>query len=369
MRSEGTRERHEVIVIGGGQAGLATGYFLARRGVDFVILDANARTGDTWRNRWDSLRLFTPAVHDGLPGLPFPAAANAFPTKDEMADYLEAYVRRFDLPVRHGMAVEGLTAEDGHYVVTAGGQDLEAEQVVVATGAYPTARVPAFAPELAPGIRQLTAAEYRNAGQLLDGGVLVVGAGNSGAEIAMEAAAGHQTWLSGRGTGQVPAPVYAANGRFFWWFASHILTRNTPIGRKALAKIESGGGPLIRLRMADVVAAGVERVSRTVGVRDGRPLLDDGRVLDVSNVVWATGFVADYSWIRLPGFGDDGTVTHERGVVTGSPGLYFVGLPFQSGFTSAFIGGVERDARRIVDVLAAARHPRGTPHPATAAGE
>lgn len=367
MGSESYPERHEVVVIGGGQAGLATGYFLAQRGIDCAILDASARTGDAWRKRWDSLKLFTPAVHDGLPGLPFPAAANAFPTKDEMADYLEAYVAHFDLPVRHAIAVDGLSRQGDCYVVTAGDRRFEADQVVVATGAYPHPRVPAFAADLAPGIRQLTAAEYRNPGQLLDGGVLVVGAGNSGAEIAIEAAAGHQAWLSGRGTGQVPAPAYAGNGRFFWWVATHVLTRDTPIGRKALAKMESGGGPLIRLRMQDVTAAGVERVPRTVGVRDGRPLLEDGCTLDVANVVWTTGFDVDFSWIRLPVLGADGRLAHDRGVVAAVPGLWFVGLPFQSGFTSAFIGGVERDARRIVEALAASRSARGA-RPAVGAG-
>ena len=293
----------------------------------------------------------------GLPGLPFPAPANAFPTKDEMADYLETYVQRFELPVRHGVPVDAVTAEGNRYMVSASGREFVADQVVVATGAYQTPRVPAFASELAPGINQLTAAEYRNAGQLLPGSVLVVGAGNTGAEIAIEAAAAHETWLSGRGTGHVPDPAYAGNGRYFWWVASHVLTRDTPIGRRALAKIESGGGPLIRLHMNEVVAAGVQRVPRTVGVRDGQPLLEDGRALDVANVVWATGFVSDYTWIRLPVFDLDGSLAHARGVVSAAPGLFFVGLPLQSGFTSAFIGGVERDARRIVDALAAT--PRG----------
>ena len=209
----GTPERIETIVIGGGQSGLAVGYHLARQGRPFVILDANERIGDSWRKRWDSLRVFTPARLDGLPGMPFPAPASSFPTKDEVADYLVAYAARFDLPVRTGVRVDGLSRFGDRFVVTSGDRRFEADNVVVATGAYHNPRVPVFAPELDPAIVQVHSSEYRNPSQLQEGGVLVVGAGNSGAEIALEASRGHRTWLSGRDTGHEPVRAGAWPGQ------------------------------------------------------------------------------------------------------------------------------------------------------------
>ena len=183
--TNGTGRIH-TIVIGGGQAGLSVGYWLTRMGVPFLILDASARIGDTWRGRWDSLRLFTPARFDGLAGMPFPAHPEYFPTKDEMADYLEAYAARFALPVRSGTRVDRVTREGGRFVVRAGATRFEADNVVVAMASYQEPRVPAFAAELDPSIVQLHSADYRNPSQMAEGDVLLVGAGNSGAEIAFE---------------------------------------------------------------------------------------------------------------------------------------------------------------------------------------
>ena len=197
-------EQIQTVVIGAGQAGLSTGYFLARHGLPHVILEAHQRVGDSWRRRWDSLRLFTPARFDGLAGMPYPAPSHSFPTKNEMADYLEAYASRFKLPVRTGVQVDRLSRQDGRYSITAGGRVLEAEHVVVAMATFQRPRVPPFAAELDRGIVQLHSSEYRNLGQLAPGSVLVVGAGNSGSEIAMEAArAGRETWLAGRDVGHI----------------------------------------------------------------------------------------------------------------------------------------------------------------------
>ena len=356
----GKPERIQTVVIGGGQAGLSVGYHLARRGLPFVILEANPRIGDTWRTRWDSLRLFTPALYDGIAGMPFPAPPRTFPTKDEMADYLEAYAARFALPVRTGVAVDRLVREGDRYVVTAGNRSFEADHVVVAMATYQRRRVPAFAAELDPGVVQLHSLDYRNRSQLRPGGVLIVGAGNSGSEIALELArAGHQTWLSGRDTGHIPFRIEGVAGRFVLVHLvlrvvfHRVLTTDTPIGRKARPKIVSQGGPLIRVKPKDLAAAGVQRVPRTAGVRDGLPLLDDGRVLDVTNVVWCTGFHPGFSWIQLPAFGSDGEPVHARGVAANEPGLYFVGLHFLYAMSSTMIHGVGRDAEHIVDTIAA----------------
>jgi putative flavoprotein involved in K+ transport len=290
-------ERVQAVVIGGGQAGLSVGHYLKQHGISFVILEAHKRIGDSWRGRWDSLRLFTPARFDGLAGLPFPAPANAFPTKNEMGDYLERYAAHFQLPVRVGAKVDRLSKEGNQYVVRAGTRRFEADHVVVAMANYQTPRVPSFACELDPAIVQMHSLDYRNPRQLREGGVLLVGAGNSGAEIALEAArAGHATWMSGRATGHVPFQLGGFAGRLFLTrfvlrFVFHrVLTLGTPLGRKRRPRIVSKGTPLIRIKPNELASAGVERTPRTVGVRDGKPLLEDGRVLDVSNVIWCTGF-------------------------------------------------------------------------------
>jgi putative flavoprotein involved in K+ transport len=196
--------RFETVIIGGGQAGLAVGYHLATQQRSVVILDASERVGDSWRKRWDSLRVFTPARYDGLPGWAFPAPGWSYPTKDQVADYLESYAARFQLPVRTGIRVDGLSRENGGYVVTSGLSRYDADNVVVATSGYQAPRIPVYASELDPNIVQLHSSEYRNPSQLREGGVLVVGAGNSGAEIALESSSDHHTRLSGRDTGQEP---------------------------------------------------------------------------------------------------------------------------------------------------------------------
>jgi putative flavoprotein involved in K+ transport len=351
-----TTLNYDTIVIGGGQAGLATGYYLKQQGRDFIILDANERTGDSWRKRWDSLRLFTPARFDGLPGLPFPARPYAFPTKDEMADYLEAYAARFDLPVRVGIRVDRLTRPDGRFMIETDNLRFGADNVVIAMSNWQKPRVPPFAREIDPGIVQLHSSEYKNPSQLQDGGVLIVGAGNSGAEIALEVARGHPVWLSGRNTGHVPfrigsLPYRLILARLVGRILIHrVLTVNTPIGRKMRPKILSKGQPLVRVKPKDLAASGIQRVPRTEGVRDGLPVLEGSRMLDVANVIWCTGFRPGFAWIDLPIFGEDGPL-HERGVVTSEPGLYFVGLTFLFAAPSSMVHGVGRDAEFVVKAI------------------
>ena len=353
-------ERVQVVVIGGGQAGLSVGYHLARRGIEFVILEAHERIGDSWRSRWDSLRLFTPARFDGLDGMPFPAPRQAFPTKDEMARYLEDYAARFALPVRTGVKVDRLSRDGDRYLVAAGNRSWEADHVVVAMASYQHPRVPTFARELDPGVIQLHSSEYRNLSQLREGGVLVVGAGNSGSEIALEAArGGHPTWLSGRDTGHIPFRIdglaaRAGLARVVLRILFHrILTTSTPVGRKLRPTVVSRGGPLIRIKPWDLAAAGIHRVPRTVGVRGGLPVLEDQRVLDVTNVVWCTGFHPGFSWIDIPVLERDGEPVHDRGIVPGQSGLYFAGLHFLYAMSSTMIHGVGRDAEHIAETIQA----------------
>lgn len=359
------RERTDTLVIGGGQAGLTVGYHLARAGVPFLIVDANERTGDSWRQRWDSLRLFTPNRFNSLPGLRIPGDDWGFPTKDELADYLESYARHFDLPIRHGVEIDHLAREDGGFLAAASEAEFEAKRVVVAMAAYQKPKVPEFAGGLDPDIVQLHAADYKSPAQLQDGDVLVVGLGNSGAEIAKELAEDRHVRLSGKPSAVQPFRPERLSGRILMPFVgpvllNRVLTTSNPLGRKVRSKMLHKAAPLLRVKPKDLVAAGVERVGRVTGVVDGRPTLDDGSVLDVANVVWCTGFEPGFSWIDLPLFDGEGHVNHERGVVNDVPGVYFVGLKFQYSVLSDTLLAVDRDAGYVVDHLVNDRRAVGT---------
>ncbi|MGX5714797.1 flavin-containing monooxygenase [Arthrobacter sp. MAHUQ-56] len=350
-------EHFDTVVIGGGQAGLAMGYHVSRLHRPFVILDENARTGDSWRSRWDSLRLFTPARYDALPGSRYPAPPWSYPSRDGFADYLSAYAAEFSLPVRHNTRVIRLGHNGTSFVIDTGTGQLEAGNVVVASGWDRKPKVPAFAHQLDHTIRQLPAADYKNPQDLQPGPVLVVGAGNSGADIALELAASRKTYLSGRHPGEIPWPIDAVAARpltlaVFFAF-SHILNLKTPVGRKARPQVLAHSGPLIRVKDRDLVAAGVERVPRTEGTRDGMPLLADGRTLDVANVIWCTGFRPALEWIDLPVTGPDGEPQQERGVAKAQAGLYFLGAVFQQSLASSMVHGVGRDAAYIARHIAA----------------
>ena len=355
-------ERVQTLILGGGQAGLAAGYHLARRDLPFLILDANERIGDSWRRRWDSLRLFTPARYNALPGMAFPGPAHVFSTKDEVADYLAAYAAQFELPLRTGIRVDRLSRNGAGFTVEAGTRHFEADNVVVAMGSDQVPRIPAFADQLDPGIVQLHSSEYRNPAGLQAGPVLVVGVGNSGGEIAIEVVKEHPAWLAGEESGHVPIRIERAAAKFvflpllFRFIGHHVLTVRTPIGRRMRPKLLSRGAPLVRVKPKDIVAAGIERVPRVVGAQDGLPLLEDGRVLEAANVIWCTGYRPDFSWIDLPVFGEEDEPAepiHYRGVVTNEPGLYFVGLFFLYAMSSGFLPGVGRDAERVVEHIAA----------------
>ena len=348
----------ETIVIGGGQAGLVTGHHLAKLDREFLILDANPRVGDAWRNRWESLRLFTPARYCGLPGLPFPLRGDAFPTKDQMADYLEQYAERFDLPVRTRTRVDSLRRRKERFVIETRYQDYEADNVIVAMADYQIPKIPNFACNLNSSIVQLHSQEYRNPSQLQPGPVLIAGVGNSGAEIGIELARTHQVWLAGKETGVIPWRIDTLLNRFvlsrlFRFVFHRVLTLDTPLGRNAHSKIALKAGPLARTKPQDIDAAGIERVPRVEGAKERRPVLADGRVLDAANVIWCTGYQHSFPWIELPIFGEHGSPIHHRGVVPQAPGLYFVGLNWQYAMSSATIIGVSRDAKYVVQALAA----------------
>lgn len=296
LREHAQRERVSVIVIGAGQSGLSVGYHLKRLGLEFIIVDANARVGDSWRQRWDSLRLFTPNRLNGLDGMPFPGPRYAFPTKDEMGDYLESYAAHYQLPVLHGVRVNRLWREGDRYLVDAGSRQFEADHVVVAMASYQGRKVPAFAKELSPAIVQLHSCEYKSLSQLQPGSVLIVGTANSGAEIAMETAAAHPTWIAGRDVGSMPFNIKSywvqrvVLPLLFRVVFHRILTVRTPMGRKVRGKMIGAGLPRIRQRRTELDSVGVRWVDAVTGVTNGLPQLADGRTFDVRNVIWCTGY-------------------------------------------------------------------------------
>jgi putative flavoprotein involved in K+ transport len=335
----------DAVVVGGGQAGLAAGYWMQRRDRSFVVLDRETEVGATWRRRWDSLRLFTPAGFSHLPGLRFPGPADAAPTKDEMADYLIAYARHFALPIESATTVESVDNDGTHLLVTAtDGRRWRARDVVLATGAHTRPCLPQFAGELDPAVVQLHSRDYRRPAQLPAGPALVVGAGNSGAEIAADlAAGGREVRLSGRDVGHIP--------RLGRWTYPLMRLLGRPGAALARRGLRRGAEPLGRIRAGELETAGVRRVPRTVGARDGLPLLDDGSTFPVSAVVWCTGLRPDHRCVRVPVLDEEGRLVHRRGI-TAWPGLYAVGLPHQSSITSHLVGGVGTDARHVVRHLA-----------------
>jgi putative flavoprotein involved in K+ transport len=366
----GVPEPLDVAVIGAGQAGLALGHHLAKRGARFLMLDAAPAIGHSWRSRWDSLRLFSPARYDSLPGLPFPAAADTHPSKDEVADYLRDYAQHFGLPVRLNCPVTRLHRDDdGCFALSTPSGTVRARQVVIATGPFQTPRVPALATELDADLPQLHSAAYRNPGQLpVSGRVLVVGAANSGLQIAGELADRCQVSVAvGSKPPELPQRI-AGRDLFFWLTKTRFFT--VPASSRIARRLRKRGDLVIGTRSRDLRDRGVDFRSRLTGFTGRTARFADGSTAVVDAVIWATGYRPDYSWLHVPGVVVDDQVRHHGGV-TDVPGLYFLGLPWQTCRGSALLGFVGDDADRIATRIAAtlaAERPRttGSTQPAAA---
>jgi putative flavoprotein involved in K+ transport len=340
----------DVVVVGGSQAGLAMAWHLAQQGLRFVVLEAGPEVGHVWRSRWDSLKLFTPAQYDALPGMAFPAPADTYPTKDPVADYLQAYAAAFQLPVRLNARVTRLSQTDEGFEVRTAQDAFRARQVVVATGPFQVPFVPPMASKLDPSVTQLHSADYRNPQQLPDGRVLVVGGGNSGFQIAEELAASRTVDLS-IATTYPMLPQRLAGRDLFWWLT-----------RLGLLRVTVSSRPGRRMSRRDFVIGTNRRRLERKGVRFRPRLVDaDGRMVrfadhslleDVGVVVWATGYRSDYGWIQIPGLVREGHVVHRRGVTEVS-GLYFLGLSWQYTRGSALLGFVQEDAAFLADRIQA----------------
>jgi putative flavoprotein involved in K+ transport len=356
----------DLAIIGAGPAGLHTAQRAAGHGVDFAVFDEHVRVGDSWRERYHSLRLFTPRRWANLPGLGLDIGFFDYPTATQLADYLERYVAAFALPVRTATRVERLTT-DAHgifHLELSTGERLDAHRVVVATGAHHRRIVPRFAGDHDTGIRQLHTLDYHGPEDLAPGPVLVVGVGNSGTDIALEAAAaGHITTAAGRVPGEVPGRIDTPIGNLIMGiFIRRLrnLTIDTEKGRRFREEHRGHGVNLVRNHMSDLATAGVRHVGRIAGARDGRPVLEDGEMLDATTVVWCTGSLPQYDWLDIPAaFDGAGWPRQIRGIADAVPGLAFVGLPFQYAVASPTLMGMGRDAQYVVDRLfGAVRAPR-----------
>jgi putative flavoprotein involved in K+ transport len=340
--------RREVVVIGGGQAGLAIGYHLAQQKRDFLILEAADEPAAAWRARWDSLKLFTPARYSGLPGIPFPGDPDRYPTRDEVAAYLTDYARHFDLPVELGSRVRSVRPGGAGYIVDLGDRSYDATQVVVATGPFQVPFVPRVAESLDPRIVQMHSTEYRAPSDVPDGTVLVVGGGNTGFQIAEELSESHEVHLS-IGSRQKPLPQTILGRDLFWYLDHTGLIRKATTSR--IGRRLKDRDTLIGSNPRTIRRRGVQVHGRTAEVAGGTVSFDDGGRLEPAAVIWATGFRADHSWIDAPVFDGDGRVAHDRGV-TAARGLYFLGLTWQHTRGSALIGWVKDDAEYIAGRIA-----------------
>lgn len=346
MRFE--KKYFDTIVVGAGQAGLATGYYLKAGGVDFAILEASGSVGEVWDDRWDSLKLFTPAQYNSLPGFPFPAKRGTFPGKTEMSDYLKEYREKFDLPVYLKKKVIKVKSHARYdFEVVTESESIFCSNLVIATGANQKPSFPIFKAALSHSVFYLHSSQYKNPSSIPPGEVLVVGAGTSGVQIAIDLSKTHRVYLSGIPTFHIPDFIFDYLGRFYWWFIHTILTINTPMGRKAREGVLQGGAPLIKVSMKDVLAAGVKLLPRIVSVQGDQFTFADESTREFKTIVFTTGFKPDFSWIDLDLRYEHGWPNTRRGVSVNWPGLYFTGMLFQFGLTSALIGGAGRDAEYV----------------------
>lgn len=355
MTREDAPTHFHVVVVGAGQSGLVMGYFLARQGRPFVILEADDRIGASWKTRWDSLVLFTSRRYSALAGLAFPGDPDSYATRDEVMAYLKKYATTFDLPVQLSSPVSSLNVEDGRFALEVQGRSIEADQVVIATGAFQAPDLPPFASRLAPEVFQTHSTGYLRPSDVPPGSVLVVGGGNTGYQIAKELSATHRVTLA-VGSRQKPLPQRVLGRDLFWWLTRTGLIKKTAesrIGRRLRERdtlIGSGPKDLKRRYDVDVKPRAVSVSERTVSFADGSEL-------EVDAVIWATGYRSDFAWIEAPVFGEDGLVLHRRGV-TDVPGLYFLGLTWQHTRGSALIGWVKDDAEFIAARIQAFHHER-----------
>jgi putative flavoprotein involved in K+ transport len=348
---------YDTLIIGAGQAGLSAGYYLKKLGQRFAIFTKDQRIGDNWRRRWGSLKLFTPAYYNKLPGMSFPSNdPNYLPDKNETADFLETYAHKFGLPVNLDTEVIKIEGDQRSFVIKTLTNSYTSRSVIIATGAFHNPRVPNFSKDFRSAIFQIHSSGYSNPSQLSKGDVLVVGAGSSGLQIAAEIAEqnnpGRKIWLSGPNTGTFPRQILGIDIYHFFAHTVFLIPTKSLSGKIIKAVSYRHGDLVLRPTYKKMIKAGVKRVGRTVGIKNNLPLLDNGNTLEVKNIVWCTGFRPDFKWIDLDIFDRNGYPLHNRGVIKKLPRIYFLGLHFQYTISSSLLGGVGKDAEYITDYIA-----------------
>ena len=349
-------QQREVVVIGGGQAGLAIGYLLAQQGRQFTILEAAGEPAAAWRTRWDSLKLFTPVRYDSLPGLTFPGDPDSYPGRDDVVAYLTDYAQCFELPVEFNSRVQSVRARDGGFRVELADRSYDADQVVVATGPFQVPFTPAIDAGLSSEVAQLHSSQYRSPGDLPPGAALIVGGGNTGFQIAAELTRSREVHLA-VGARQMPLPQRILGRDLFRYLEATRLMNKTVtsrIGQRMKEKETLIGSSPRRARRQ-----GIKLRPRAAGAHGTAVTFADGSELTVDAVVWATGFRLDHSFVELPVFDARGQVKHQRGV-TELPGLYFLGLPWEHTRGSALLGWVKDDAEFIAQRIAGVARSHAT---------
>ncbi|MFD1174521.1 flavin-containing monooxygenase [Oceanobacillus picturae] len=338
---------YDTVVIGAGQAGLSIGYYLNQSKQNFILIDKGSEIGESWKVRYDSLILFTPRVYSSLPGMPLDGKGQGFPTKNEIVSYLKRYVKRFKIPIQFNTEVVNVSKKNGNFFIKTKKDEYQAKNIVIATGPFQTPSIPQFARGLSNNIKQIHSSQYKNPAQLVDGNVLVIGGGNSGAQIAVELSKQRETYLAcSRNLKFLPLSV-GRKSIFSWFDKLGILKVNhTSLLGKLL---QQKGDPIFGFELKNAIKDNEIIIKKRVtGCEQNKVIFMDTSTLEVNNIIWATGFKTSYPWLKIDRvLNDEGKVVHYRGVSL-IKGLHFIGLPWQYRRGSALLQGVGYDAEYVV---------------------
>ncbi|OOR22114.1 flavin-containing monooxygenase [Bacillus cereus] len=340
----------DIIIVGAGQAGLAMGYYLKQEGYSFLLLEAGNRIGDSWRNRYDSLQLFTPRAYSSLPGMALIGEKNGFPYKDEIANYLEGYATYFKLPVQLQTEVLKIKKEKDIFELHTSKEILQSKKIIIASGGFQQPFIPSFSQHLSSHIFQIHSSQYKTPSQIPKGKVLVVGGGNSGMQIAVELAKTHGVTMA-ISHPLMFLPLHLLGKSIFYWLEKTGLLYaeiNTKRGRWFQGKKD----PIFGFEGKELIRNGAIKLQKKVVSASGNNIMfQNGDTYSAESVIWSTGFMQDYKWIEIEkAVNEKGFPNHIKGI---SPvrGLYYIGLPWQSQRGSALICGVGKDAAYLLSEI------------------
>lgn len=338
----------DFIVVGAAQAGLSMAYYLKKLNKDFLLVDKEASIGASWRNRWDSLTLFTPSEFNNLPGLAFPGPKGHYPSKDEVAEYFQDYVAEYDFPVQFNTLIDKITPQNDHFLLKSPQGDFKAKNVIIATGPFHIPYIPAFSEKIDPEIFQVHSNYYKNPDQLQPGKTMVVGAGDSGFQI-LDEISQRETEVYFSGTSKVRLlPQEILGKTLFWWLKkSGILgfSKDSWIGKK----LSTSRQPIIGTDVKAILRReNVRLIGKVKNAERATIYTEDREIKDLRNIVWATGYRPNFKWIEGLELTENGYPVHQRGV-SNINGLYFIGLPWLYTRGSATLGGIKKDAEYLAN--------------------